>query len=195
MNLSLLAATVYLVSIISLIIFYSYRSIFNIPLVIAILDCMIIGPLHGEIFCGGLSEKRNYFLAPWSFDSIIFTKTLILVVVLCLVPLPLMVITEFFFDNSLNDYIHSGLYLFTSAPVFINFGTISSVWQLGKEEDTSGNIILQFFMFLFSLVPYLVLQIWLESIVLCLLFMAFSIFFWYKYTLKFASGKFHEKEY
>lgn len=176
--------------------FYEFRSVLNIPLVIFIINCMTLGPLLGEIFCGEEPEKRSYCLVPWCIRTIIISKSLALVLVILLVPIPMLIGSSFFFHSGFQDYVSASLFLITSIPVFLVIGNMVSVLANKQQSgDSSSNLVFHFLMLIIAFIPYLIFKIWLQSALLCLLFCALSLSGWYFYGLPVAENKFRVQYY
>lgn len=173
-----------------------FRPLINIPFFILIICCFMIGPFLGEIFCGGENEKRSYCLAPWSLRSIIISKSTALVFVILIIPIPLLIINSYFFVLDISDLKNACLYLVTAIPVFLIIGNLVSIFANNKySEDSSSNTFYQFLMFVISFLPYLIFKVWLQNIVLCLVFCVLSLTAWYIYVVPFVVNQFRKQNY
>lgn len=177
--------------------FYEYKTILNMPLLIIIICTLCTGPFMGDIFCGGQSEKRIYCITTGSVRSIFICKNIALILIILVFPIPLLFSSSFYFHSSLQNYMVGGLYFITSIPVFMIVGNLVSVWINGKEEleNTSRRIIFQFLMFIAAFIPYLIFQVWLQSVILCILFSMFSILGWYYYVLPIVENRFRKQNF
>jgi len=159
---------------------YDFKTILDIPLLIVVIGCVGAGPFLGEIFWGGVQEKMNYCIIPSRLYTILLSKSIALIIVMFLTPIPVLIGSSLFFDINFHEYINAGLYLITSIPIFLIIGNIVSAWYpVWQPANSSRILFFQTLMVIISGIPYLIFKVWLESIFLCLVFGVLFASLWY----------------
>lgn len=164
-------------------IMYEYQRLFNIPLVITI-GSSFLGPMLGDMF-SGKKEYMNYCLTPWSIRTILFSKCIVWILFMIIVPLLLIFGSSFFFESAIGEYKSAILFWVTSMPVFLILGTRISIIPRG-ESTADSNTSLYLLMSLtipVAAMPYALFYVWLGSLPSCILFSIIIFLIWYVFVL------------
>jgi hypothetical protein len=168
------------------------KNFLNIPLLCVAFGVYFSTPLFGDLFCGKENERRSYRLSPWSLRYVIISKNLISIITAILFPIPLLIVSAWFYPAGLQDYLNALLFLIMSFPICMLFGNWLSVSSKAL-QSTSGSqdtILLLFLIITLMPVPYVIFKLWLHSLILCISFFAISLNIWYYYELQFIENKF-----
>lgn len=161
----------------------------NMPLLCVFFANFCTGVLFGNIFCEKYRAIRGYLLTPWSVRSVILSKNVVLLCLSVIYPLPILIVASFLIPSDGQDYINAVLYFITSIPVSILLGNRLS---LSRRALLSSKVVLpaQFFIAIASPIPYILFNVWLNSLTLCIFFAGISLTIWYLYELPSAEKNF-----
>lgn len=161
----------------------------SFPLFIVFFASLLTGGLFANLFCEKQEEVYSYVLAPWSLHSVIVSKNYALAGLSVLLTFFILFVISIFIQSSLESYVNAVLYFITSIPVYILLGNIVSVSQRALSSIKPPTL-LQWLIVAASPIPYVIFKSWLDSNLLCILFLGLAILIWYRYELPILEEKF-----
>jgi len=162
----------------------------NIPLLSVAFSVSTVGLLFGRLFCENHNEIMGYMHTPWSLQSVILSKNIVLFLLSAVVPLPVLAAVSIFAPISAQDFIDVVLYFITSISVCLLLGNIISISKKVLSSEQPGTSPLQWIIILASPIPYLIFNNWMQSWLSCLLFFCISCLVFYFYQISWTERNF-----
>lgn len=164
----------------------------NRALIIAFINVFTLGSFYCDIFSSHENELKSYLLNPWIFKQVAISKFISLTVIILSVIITTILISNFFFGPiTIYDIKIAVIFILSSLPVYLILGGMVSSLKLEiwKADLIPSKLIQKFLISTFAPIFFIVLQLWLKSILLYMLLFFSSCFLWFYIGLPYCVQK------
>jgi hypothetical protein len=161
----------------------------NAPVLATTINFMLWSFLFENLFIGGVQEEVLHLIAPVDFNKVIFAKNVSVLIVVSLLFCCTVVFITVVFKSNFDAIADAVIYFLIGTFTALNLGNYIAVRfkQIGASNNIIIFSIIHTGLIVVASLPYLMLKVFLQSYLLCLLFTALLFCCWRFFTIPFAA--------